>query len=81
MKVHSLLVGVYGPSLSCMHLGSFEPLVGSVGRSIWLVFRLTSLACSSGALTLSNLPIVFLSQWCISCKAINTHRQPKIHQD
>ena len=29
MRVHSLLVGVYGPSLSCMHLGSFEPTVGS----------------------------------------------------
>ena len=30
MRVHSPLVGVYGPSLFCMHLGSFEPPVGSV---------------------------------------------------
>ena len=29
MKVHSPLVGVYCPSLFCMHLGSFEPPVGS----------------------------------------------------
>ena len=29
MRVHSLLVGVYGPSLSCMNLGSFGPPVGS----------------------------------------------------
>ena len=29
MRVHSPLVGVYGPSLFYMHLGSFEPLIGS----------------------------------------------------
>ena len=29
MRVHSLLVGVYGPSLSCMHWDFFRPLVGS----------------------------------------------------
>ena len=29
MRVHSPLVGVYGPSLFCMHSGSFEPPVGS----------------------------------------------------
>ena len=30
MRVHSPLVGVYGPSLFCMHLGSFKMSVGSV---------------------------------------------------
>ena len=29
MRVHSPLVGVYGPSLFCMHLSSFEPPAGS----------------------------------------------------
>ena len=30
MRVPSPLVGVCGPPLFCMHLGSFEPPVGSV---------------------------------------------------
>ena len=30
MRVHSPLVGVYGPSLFYMHLGSFKMSVGSV---------------------------------------------------
>ena len=29
MRVNSPLVGLYGPSLFYMHLGSFEPHVGS----------------------------------------------------
>ena len=29
MRVNSPFMGVYGPSLFCMHLGSFEPPVGS----------------------------------------------------
>ena len=28
------LGGVYGPSLFCMHLGSFEPLIGSVAPQV-----------------------------------------------
>ena len=34
MRAHSPLVGVYGPSLSCMNLGSFEPLIGSVAPQV-----------------------------------------------
>ena len=34
MRVHSLLGGVYGPSLFCMHLGSFEPPVGSAAPQV-----------------------------------------------
>ena len=34
MRVNSLLGGVYGPSLSCMHLGSFEPPVGSTAPQV-----------------------------------------------
>ena len=32
--VHSLLGGVYGPSLFCMHLGSFEPPIGSTAPQV-----------------------------------------------
>ena len=34
IRVHSPLGGVYGPSLFCMHLGSFEPLVGSAAPQV-----------------------------------------------
>ena len=34
MRVHLLLVGVYGPSSSCMHFGFFKPPVGSAAPRV-----------------------------------------------
>ena len=33
-RVHPLLEGVHGPSLFCMHLGSFEPPVSFVASQV-----------------------------------------------
>ena len=79
MRVHSPVVGVCDPSLTCRHWALFESPVGSaalqVGDSIWLVCKLISQPCSTGALSLFNLPAVFLSH-CISCYEHNANKKP-----
>ena len=70
MLVHSPLEDVYDPSLIYIHWDLCEPPGGFVvpqveAPSNHCVFSLHS-PLLVGALLLSNLPGVFLSQWCIN---------------